>query len=587
MAWAGTLASAYDEWIELHNPGPERIHLEGWRLISQDGGLQVTLGGVLGPYGFFLLERTDDTTVADIAADQIYTGSLSNGGETLLLLDPVGNRIDSANAGGGGWPAGYSSSRASMERRGGDDRPGNWATFPGTGGNGHDAGGNPILGTPRQPNAIWYPTPAPTTAVAATPSATGTFTPSPSASPTPSSTPTPPSAQPSPRPTAVRPRSVLINEVAWAGTLASANDEWIELHNPGPEPLPLQGWTLSDGDDLHILLTGTIPARGFFLLERTDDHTIADLPADLIYHGSLRNSGECLELRDARGALVDTANADGGGWPAGDPVSRASMERRGGEDRGGNWATFNEYRGRGHDTAGNSIPGTPGGPNSIHFPTPVPTWFPGKVVINEVLIRPHYDWEGKGGVTTGDEFIELYNIGPRAVDLSGWALDDVEAGGSSPYELPPRVLRPGSYAVFFRSRTRIALNDTGDTVRLLAPDGRVVDQIQYLRVRAYNLSFGRLPDGSGGLYYGLWPTPYAPNRLFVETLPKPPLLSGATCQERPPYGLRLPRIARLPSLFPRWRCSGWLFCPKPPLPPQAREPTSQAGPVSTGGWHQR
>jgi len=87
------------------------------------------------------------------------------------------------------------------------------------------------------------------------------------------------------------------------------------LHNPGPEPIPLQGWTLSDGNDLHILLSGTIPARGFFLLERTDDHTIADLPADLIYHGSLRNSGERLELRDARGALVDTANADGGGWP--------------------------------------------------------------------------------------------------------------------------------------------------------------------------------------------------------------------------------------------------------------------------------
>jgi len=172
VAWAGTLASAYDEWIELHNPGPEPMHLDGWRLISQDGGLQVTLGGVLGPYGFFLLERTDDTTVADIAADQIYTGSLSNGGETLLLLDPVGNRIDSANPGGGGWPAGDSSSRASMERRGRDDRPGNWATFPGSDGNGHDAAGNPIPGTPRQPNAIWYPTPTPTTAVVATPSAT-------------------------------------------------------------------------------------------------------------------------------------------------------------------------------------------------------------------------------------------------------------------------------------------------------------------------------------------------------------------------------------------------------------------------------
>lgn len=325
--------------------------------------------------------------------------------------------------------------------------------------------------------------------------------------------------------------------------------------------MPLQGWTLSDGDDLHILLSGIIPARGFFLLERTDDNTIADLPANLLYHGSLRNGGERLELRDASGALVDTANANGGGWPAGEANSRASMERRGGEDRGGNWATFNGYRGRGHDAAGNPIAGTPGGPNSIHFPTPVPTWFPGKVVINEVLIRPHYDWEGKGGVTTDDEFIELYNIGPRAVNLSGWALDDVESAGSSPYELPPRVLRPGAYAVFFRSRSRIALNDTGDTVRLLAPDGRVVDQIQYLRVRAYNLSFGRLPDGSGGLFYGLWPTPYSPNRLFIETIARPASQGSAACQGNAAVRLRLPLLARFLALFTRWQRSGWLLCP--------------------------
>jgi hypothetical protein len=54
---------------------------------------------------------------------------------------------------------------------------------------------------------------------------------------------------------------------------------------------------------------------------------------------------------------------------------------------------------------------------------------------------------------------------------------------------------------------------------LLAPDGRVIDQISYLRIRAANLSYGRLADGSDNLRYGLWPTPRMPNLLFEEPVP--------------------------------------------------------------------
>jgi hypothetical protein len=43
-----------------------------------------------------------------------------------------------------------------------------------------------------------------------------------------------------------------------------------------------------------------------------------------------------------------------------------------------------------------------------------------------------------------------------------------------------------------------------------------VEEISYLKVSAYNLSYGRLPDGSGHLSYGLWPTPNEPNLLYEE-----------------------------------------------------------------------
>jgi hypothetical protein len=526
VAWAGTSASSSDEWIELHNPGSADIDLGGW-VLSDGGALTIRLRGTLPGYGFFLLERTDDTTVSSVTADQIYAGSLNNGGEALELRGPLGEPVDSANADGGAWPAGNASTHANMERVGGTDGPGAWRTFTGCWSTGADADGRPVNGTPRQPNSVSCPTDTPPPSPTMTPTSTPTLTPSPTLAPT-----------------AAEPLAVLINEVAWAGTQADASDEWIELFNPGPSAIDLRGWRLTDEGDLQVALSGVLPPFGFLLLERTSDGTIADLPADLIYTGGLNNAGESLWLLDASGSVIDSANADGGGWPGGSATNSASMERRGGDDRTGNWGTFPGYGGVGRDADGNPIGGTPRRPNALNLPAPTSTPLPSRVVINEVLIRPHYDWEGSGGVTTGDEFIELYNAGSLPVRLLGWVLDDIEGGGSKPYTLGDAVLPAHGYLACFRSRTHLALNDSGDTVRLLAPDGRVVDQIAYLRVRAYNLSYGRLPDGGHHLVYGLWPTAGGVNVRFVPPRIPLPVLDTHAC----PAGHLHPLLVRFSDL---------------------------------------
>ena len=120
--------------------------------------------------------------------------------------------------------------------------------------------------------------------------------------------------------------SVSINEVAWAGNAASSSDEYIEL--AGPPGLDLTGWRLEALDGTPgISLTGVISTSGFFLLERTDDDSVASVPADQIYTGALEDSGEALTLRDSGGAVIDEINAEGG-WPAGDTSPlRAAMER--------------------------------------------------------------------------------------------------------------------------------------------------------------------------------------------------------------------------------------------------------------------
>lgn len=103
----GTENSAADEWIELYNSGSEEVNLSGWILQSLDEGLiinfdqdSVNLPPALSPGGFFLLERTDDTSVPSISADIIYTGSLSNTGEVLILKNAEGveeDRVDGSD----------------------------------------------------------------------------------------------------------------------------------------------------------------------------------------------------------------------------------------------------------------------------------------------------------------------------------------------------------------------------------------------------------------------------------------------------------------------------------------------------------
>ncbi|MGB2896031.1 MAG: lamin tail domain-containing protein [Anaerolineales bacterium] len=218
----------------------------------------------------------------------------------------------------------------------------------------------PTLGettsTPLTPTTTLSPTPSSTTHPLYTPAPSETE----SASPTPTTTLSlTPSSTNTEIPRTYPPLSVLINEIAWAGTVASSSDEWIELLNTTDKTIDLTGWLLTDGDDLQLHLQGMLAPNSFFLLERTDDNAIASISADQIYSGNLRNDGENLRLFDPSGSIVDSANIGGEVWPAGDSSSRSSMERRGGIDQPGNWVTFTGWGGNGQDSDGNPIRGTP------------------------------------------------------------------------------------------------------------------------------------------------------------------------------------------------------------------------------------
>ncbi|MDC1205451.1 lamin tail domain-containing protein [Candidatus Pacebacteria bacterium] len=107
---------------------------------------------------------------------------------------------------------------------------------------------------------------------------------------------------------------VLFSEIAWMGTTVDANDEWIEIYNFSSEPTDLTGWTLSDGNSLNIELAGIMPPHAVFILERTDDTTVPDFPASLIYTGALTNSGATLTIKDADGQVAGEPLVGGVDW---------------------------------------------------------------------------------------------------------------------------------------------------------------------------------------------------------------------------------------------------------------------------------
>jgi len=150
--------------------------------------------------------------------------------------------------------------------------------------------------------------------------------------------------------------TVILNEIAWMGTDTSAANEWIELKNITSSEVRLAGWQVLDaGRQVRIVFGGenSIPAGELYLLERTDDTSVAHITADRLYAGALNNINEVLSLFDEECELQDEVKADPD-WPAGDRDEKRSMERS-------SDLSWHTYSAQGNE----SIMGTPRAENSL------------------------------------------------------------------------------------------------------------------------------------------------------------------------------------------------------------------------------
>ncbi len=223
--------------------------------------------------------------------------------------------------------------------------------------------------------------------------------------------------------------NVVINEFLADPTVGPDTEfEWVELYNPGPGPADISGWVISSGtssfsNSATLPAATVLPSGGYAVVGRT-----AIPEATVVAPGfSLGNAGsnsDALRLEDCDGNVLDTVvygnnNDDGWADDAADPsVSWAPkpgpadslMRVTDGVDTD---LSANDFMIAPYHTPGvsnNAPPVTCGGPES-------------GLVINELLPDPDVE-----GGDTDQEWIELYNAGTEAIDLTGWA---VQAGSSS------------------------------------------------------------------------------------------------------------------------------------------------------------
>ncbi len=383
VAWMGTTVGATKEWIELKNMSTVPINMNGWQLLDKDDQIKIVFdeNDVLAPGQIYLLERTDDNSVPNIFADKIYSGTLSNSNESLRLFNSSCQLIDEVVA-DPSWPAGNSSERKTMERN--SDLT--WHTSLSVDGSPKTENSQPVL-TSNDNNSqntttiVYVSSPAPKETITYC-SQTGT----PSHS------------------------GIIINEVAWMGTTAGSTKEWIELKNISDEEVLLSGWQLLDKDNqIKVIFDDDelLEPNQFYLLERTSDDSVSDIPADKIYTGSLSNSNESLRLFNSSCQLIDEVIADSD-WPTGNSSEGKTMER----DNDLNWYTSSVIDGT--PKAENSVPEEPEA-NEGDDSSEEETEEDEDLIIenNDSLVISEIQVNGEDNL----EYVELYNQGEEKIDF--------------------------------------------------------------------------------------------------------------------------------------------------------------------------
>ncbi len=292
-------------------------------------------------------------------------------------------------------------------------------------------------------------------------------------------------------------------------------DPWVELYNGGTNELSLNGYYLANN---YTNLTqwpfpsNAVIAAKQFLIVWLDGQPAQSTNSEL--HANFRAAPDVGSVALSKGtnlaSLIDHLNYEApvagrshGSYPDGNASGRREFSRV-----------------------------TPGATNN-------PASTPIRVFINEWMAdnaATLCDTNDPAGANCFDDWIELFNPGPNAVNLGGYFLADSLTNATqweipSTASIPPGGFllvwadgdtdqngpgRPDLHASFSLARTG------GEAIALFAPDGTIIDGIAF-GAQATDVSQGRFPDGQPLIFTMTNATPRTPN--LVVTGNSPPVLA--------------------------------------------------------------
>ncbi len=491
-----------EEWAELYNNTEQEIDLTGWK-IEEGSGALTTISGTIATKGFFLVEK--------------IKGYLNNSGDIIILRDPKARIIDQVVY--GNWDDGNKEDNAPVTRD-----PNSVARVI----DGYDT---------NQDNLDFK--------ISTTPTKSG-------------------ANKFASQDGKTYPSGVIINELLPNPKGNDTENEFIELKNLTDQEIDLEGWKLEDAAGTKFVIssknlpTTKIPVKGFFILWRKDSKI------------ALNNSGtETLRLYQPNDNLIDFVQYSGTAeenytyvrdeknnwfwstqatpgqeniikkanqlpkavisaknkallgeeiifdasdsydpdadvltytWDFADGTKSSEILAKHIYKKAGKYNVKLEVRDsfRASDTAKLTVEILVG--EKIISKSS----FEAEILMTEFLPNP----KGKDD----QEWIEIFNVGEKEVDLEGWFLDDID-GGSKPYRIKEKtIILPGEYLVFDRKETKIALNNNFDSVRILDPEGNLFFEIAYEKAKE---GFSYALDENGDWHWTNILTPGKKN-LFSE-----------------------------------------------------------------------
>jgi len=277
------------------------------------------------------------------------------------------------------------------------------------------------------------------------------------------------------------PPKIIINEINYKSDSLNNASDWVEFYNASGATVDLSNWVLYDTDSLFIFPQGTTIAASSYLVVTSSVAKLVsvhpDIEAgtyvDVASFMTLSGGGESITLADNNNCKVHRMkynnsapwppSADGGG------ATLSLINESYNNKIAGSWAP---------STAGGASFGTPGQPNNIPDPcsgTPVTNLVINEINYNSLSTENPSNW------------IELYNAGSSAVDLSGYRVNNE----GEQFIIPSgNTLAPGGYILLADSAQQfkfkiecpnMALFD-GDTELNFSNNGELVSVYNFKTV---------------------------------------------------------------------------------------------------------